>query len=91
MDDALGVRCLQAVRDIHCKLNCLVDREAAISQDVPERWPLDKLHDEVVRVGNRSDVVQGADVRMVQRGDRLRLAQKSGSRGRWRRHPSAGL
>ena len=59
MRDALLVRRLEGVANLHGVLQCLRERQGS-----SERRALDVLHHQVVR----ADVVQGADVGMVQRG-----------------------
>ena len=51
----------------------LVDSGAA-GQPIRQRLAVEALHDEKVDAVLVADVVEGADVRMIQRGDRLRFA-----------------
>ena len=51
-----------------------VEGQVACRQPLGERHAFDLLHHEVVVAVVVADVEQRADVRMVQRGDRLRLA-----------------
>jgi len=65
MDDALLVGCVQRIEDLHAIFDGLLGGHR------PARAvALDVLHDEVVG----SDVVELADVRMVEGGDGARLA-----------------
>ena len=52
----------------------LVERQRALLQAIGERLPLEQLHHEEVRVALVADVEERADVRVVERRDRLRLA-----------------
>ena len=74
MDDALPVRGVERVGDLRPELHDLVERERALLQAVRERLPLEQLHHQEVRVALVPDVEERADVGVVERGDRLRLA-----------------
>ncbi len=74
MHDALLVRGVKGVGDLRPELHHLVERQRALLQAVGERFPLEQLHHQEVRVALVPDVEQRADVGMVERGDRLRLA-----------------
>ena len=50
------------------------DGHRPLAQVLGERDPVDQFHDEETNVAFLSHVVEHADVRVVQRGDRLRLA-----------------
>jgi hypothetical protein len=65
MHDALRMRFLECIRDLPCNAQRLVERQRSL-----EILALDTLHDEVVR----ADVVQRADVGMIQRRHGARLA-----------------
>jgi len=60
MDDVLRVRSIERVGDLSAVFQRLIERQRSC-----EWRAVDVLHDEVVR----ADVVEGADVRMVQRRD----------------------
>jgi hypothetical protein len=64
VEDALGVRGRERVGHLQRQREDLVGRHRPL-----RRRTLQELHDQVVR----SDVVQDADVRVVERGDRARL------------------
>jgi hypothetical protein len=72
--DPLSVRRVERVRDLGSELDDLVERQRPLLQAVGERFALEQLHDEEVRLALVADVEQRADVRMVEGGDRLRLA-----------------
>jgi hypothetical protein len=65
MDDALLVRGLERVGDLVGDRQRLVERHRTVVDAVGERRPLDQLHHEIVG----ADVVDVADVRMIQRRD----------------------
>ena len=70
MDDALLVRGFERVGDLAGDaLSASSSGERALRRSLGER-PLDQLHHQVVR----ADVVQRADVGMIQRGDGSRFA-----------------
>jgi hypothetical protein len=74
MDDPLAVRRIERGRDLPADAKHLVHRQPPLHKAIGERLPLDHLHHEVMRAALVPDVVERADVRMVQRRDRLRLA-----------------
>ena len=74
MDDALLVRGGEGVGDLRPELHHLVERQRALLQAIRERFALEQLHHQEVRVALVPDVEQRADVGVVERGDRLRLA-----------------
>ena len=65
---------LEGVGDLRPELHHLVERQRALLQAIGERLALEQLHHQEVRVALVPDVEQRADVGMVERGDRLRLA-----------------
>ena len=60
-------------------LQRLVERERPFLEARGERLALEMRHDQIVRAVGFADVVDAADVRMVQRGDRPRLALEPGA------------
>ena len=74
VDDALPVRLVESVGDLDAEAERLIERQRALRQPVRERLALEILHDEILDFALASDVVQRADVRMREGGDRLRLA-----------------
>ena len=74
MNDARTVRCGERVGDLASCGECLSDRKLATPEPRSERLALEELHDDVVDFVLAPDVEQPADVRMCQRGCRLRLA-----------------
>ena len=84
MDDALVVRGGQAVGDLRRRSRtALRSGSAPAGEPLAQRLALEQLHD---RVGGRrpslAEVVDREDVRVRQRGDRLRLALEAGERRR---------
>jgi hypothetical protein len=67
--DALAVRRVQGFANLHAALECLLDR-----QRTGDGSSLDVLHDEVAAALVLPDVVQRADVRVIERRDRPGLA-----------------
>ena len=74
MDDRLPVRLVQRVRDLDRHLQRLIQRQRAFFQPLGQRVALQVLHDQEVDPVLLPDVVERADVRVVQAGDGLRLA-----------------
>jgi hypothetical protein len=77
MDEAHGMRRGQRRRDLRGQLAHVVNRERAPGQHFVQRLAVDVLHDEVGGAVVLRDVVEGADVRMVERRDRSRFALES--------------
>ncbi len=65
---------LERVGDLRPELHDLVERQRALLQPVREGLALEQLHHQEVRVSLVPDVEERADVGVVERGDRLRLA-----------------
>ena len=77
MHDALLVRRLQRAGDLRGVTDRVVQRQGPVAaQPVVERLALDVLHDEVAHAVLLADVVERADVGVVQAGDRLPLAHE---------------
>ena len=72
MDDPLPVRSGQGVGNLHPEFDCLPHLHRA-----GEGLALDVLHHQVLGLAILSDVMQRADVRMIQSRDRTRLALES--------------
>jgi hypothetical protein len=72
MDDAVIVRGFQRIGHLRRVLQGIVQRQAAMSGDpIVESLAFDVLHHEEASTVFVADVVQGADVRMVQTGNGL--------------------
>ena len=72
VDDPAIVRRPQRRGDLRRDGKSFVDRHRRAAQAFRQRLAVDQLHDQVVG----ADVVERADVRMVQRGDRPRFARE---------------
>ena len=92
VDDPLPVRLVQRIRDLNSNLQCLIQRQRALLQPVGQRLALQVLHDQEVDPVLAADVVEGANVRVIEAGDGLGLALEPllQIRGR-RRRARAGL
>jgi len=77
VDDAGAVRLVERVGDLHRNRQRLIERKRALLQSLGERHALQVLHDQEVGRMLVPDVVQRADVRMVQRGDRASFVLES--------------
>src|SRR5207253_1610501 len=73
MDDAEAVRGIERAGDVGGDAQRVAQRQRPARERVGERLPLQVLHDEVVDAVLMPDVVERADVRMVQPRDRPRL------------------
>ena len=74
MDDAVLVRGVEGLGDLRRDVERLRQRQRPFQQPVRERLPGQVLHDEVGRTVMRPDVVERADVGVIQGGDRAGLA-----------------
>jgi hypothetical protein len=70
MDDSLRVRSCERVRYLRSIFNGLIRSERPAAQTIGERLALDEFHDEVIG----PDVVESADIRMIERCDCPRFA-----------------
>ena len=70
----MRVRFRQRLGDFDRVAKHLVERQAAARQPRRQRLAFEKLHHQEVDAVLMADVVQVADVRVIQRGDRARLA-----------------
>ena len=92
MDDARAMCLVERTRDLDRAPERLVERQRAPRQTSGERLAVEDLHHQKGSVTFTSDVVQRADVRMSECGDRPRfpfepLAQLRGPRRTLRRAP----
>src|SRR5262245_30610648 len=74
MDDARSVRAVQGATDLNRACQDVVDRERTLSKAIGQRYALEVLHDQERGPAILADVVERADVRMVQPGDRAGFA-----------------
>ena len=74
VDDALPMRLVEGVGDLGRDLQRLVERERPLLEAGGERLPVEMRHDEEVRAVGVADVVDAADMRMIERRDGARLA-----------------
>ena len=79
MNDALTMRTVQRISDLDRARERLVERQRSFRQPRGERFAVDELHDEKVDALIVADVMDGADVRMVERCHRARLPLEPGS------------
>jgi hypothetical protein len=74
MDDALPVRLVERIGDRDRVAERLGERERTLRQPIGQRLAVQMFHHEKVGTCVAADVVNRADVRMVQARERLRLA-----------------
>ena len=77
MDEAVFVRVRERVGDLSRDLDRLVCRHAAAGHAARERFAFQALHHEVVEAAVVPDIVNAADVGMLEARDRFRLATES--------------
>jgi hypothetical protein len=77
VDDARPVSAVESIGDLCAAGEDLRQRELAFAKADGERFTLDALHHEVLDTVLVADVVERADVRVSQSGNRLRLALES--------------
>src|SRR5579872_6660731 len=67
----------QCLGNLDRKIQCLLKRHRTFPQPVGQRFAVEVLHDEKYRTVLRANVVEMADVRMIQRRDSPRLSLKA--------------
>ena len=77
VDDPPPVRLVQRIRDLDGNRECLIEWQRTLLQPLGHDLPVEILHDQEVDAVPVADVVEMADVRVVQRGDRAGLELKS--------------
>src|SRR5215475_3532372 len=77
MDDARSMRGVECGGDVDSDGERLIDRQCTLPQSFRQRLPVDVLDDEIVDAVVVTNVVQRADVRMIQFRDRAGLAAES--------------
>ena len=79
MRDALPVRFVERVGDLDRNLQRLVEGQRPFLEARGQRLAVEMRHDQIVRAIDAADVVDAADVRMVQGRDGASLALEAGS------------
>ena len=74
MDDAGTVSAIEGIGDLDTDLQRLRDRQRSLLQSLLQRLAGDVLHHQVVDAVLVADIVQDADVRVVQRRNAARFA-----------------
>ena len=87
VDDAALVRGVERARHLHREVDGLRDRDRALLQQLLDALPVAQLHDDERPSVVLPDVVDDADVRVVERGGEVGLAVEARERGRVGRHP----
>ena len=77
MDDPLVVRGLECLGDLRGDLERLDDREASCDDPIGQRRAIDQLHDQRTRAIEFLEAVDLPDVRVIERGEQLRLATEA--------------
>jgi hypothetical protein len=68
MDNALRVGCNQRIDDLNSPLQYLIRLERLVGEAIAERLSLQQLHDDVWAAFVLADIMDGANVRMIQGG-----------------------
>ena len=74
MDHATAMRTLQSFTNFHAEPQHLFERKRAAEQAVGESFAFQKLHDQEVDAVLCADVVESANVGMIQGRNRARFA-----------------
>jgi hypothetical protein len=77
MDDSAIVRMCKGLGQLHAVTDHVVDRQRPAGDPSAERRAVDDFHRDVGVAVGFADVVDGADVRMIERGRGARLAQQA--------------
>jgi hypothetical protein len=77
MRDPFAVRLIERISNLYGVLQHLLDRQRALRQPCGERFPFDVFHYEIVNSVLMANVMESADVRMIQAGDCSRFSLKS--------------
>src|ERR1700685_545328 len=89
MYNSTPVRLVERRGDFPSNPQRLLQPQPSPLQAVGQRFAFQVLHDEKIDAALRADIMQGADMRVIQRRNRLRLAlhalSEIGSRGEMRR------
>ena len=79
MDDAAAVSLLERTGDLRAVSNDVGDWQRTAREPIGNGFALDQLHDQIVGVILMSDVVQRADMRMVELRDHFRFTLEARS------------
>ncbi len=74
MDDAVAVRLVERIGDLAREIDRLSARQRSLLESVRQRLALEVLHDEVRDACRFPNVIERADVRVIERRDALRFA-----------------
>ena len=77
MNNAAAMRFVQRVRNLCTVFQYLLKRQRALFEALGERLAFHALHHQIVGSVLMTDVMQHADVRMIQAGDGFRFAFES--------------
>ena len=86
MDDPRSVSGLQSADNLATQIEDAIDRQRPLRNQCVERLPIQQFHDEIRLALILTDVVDGANVRMIERRRRARFADEpADARGLQRR------
>src|ERR1044071_7225581 len=74
MNDPVTVRRIETIGHLYRHFQCIVQTNRTSFQPARKRFSLEMLHDQKVDPILEADVVQGANVWMIQSSNRLRLS-----------------
>ncbi len=80
MDDALGVRRIERIRDLNSDIDDLIERQRPAGNAMLQRHPIQELHGDEPLAIAFIDLMNGANVRVIQRRGSLRLALEASER-----------
>ena len=77
MHDALGMRGIEAIGDLNADLQQLGDFDGPPGDAMLQRLPLEQLHGDERAAFEFADIINRANIRMIQRRGGARLAAES--------------
>ena len=79
MDDPVAVRVIERAGDLNRVFKRLVERQSPVREPRGQRVAFEVLHDEKIDLVMASDVIEGTDMRVRERGNRLRFSGEPGA------------
>lgn len=73
MNDALTVRIVQRIRNVIRDCERAIERDGSVGETIGERLPLEVFHHQEIDPLVMAEVIERADVRMIENGNRSRL------------------
>src|SRR6187401_640588 len=77
MGDAEAMGTIEGARELDRNPQCLLEWQRPALEPLLKRLTVDELHDQKIKTVFMANVMERADVRMIERGDRARLTLES--------------